>query len=54
MEENLYGLGYPYWNLLVGLLTDLFLLANHAANFAIYIAVNPKFRFVYGFLAWLS
>ena len=38
------GEGYPYWNLVLGLVSKLLLLTNHIANFIVYLGLNPNFR----------
>ena len=38
------GEGYPYWNLVLGLVSKLLLLTNHVANFIVYAGVNRNFR----------
>jgi hypothetical protein len=43
------GEGYPYWNLVLGLVSKLMLITNHMANFVIYVGVNQNFR-----LGWLG
>ena len=38
------GEGFPYWDLVLGLVSDVLLLTNHMANFVVYLAVNKNFR----------
>jgi hypothetical protein len=38
------GAGFPMWNLVLGRVSDLLLMANPTANFIVYSVININFR----------